>query len=73
MDIQKSQAFGRHGITFYISRFSVTSINRHELTTLYFHEARMANWELSRRLRELYDRMLARDLPCAMGVVVSSR
>jgi len=71
VEIQKGQVSGRYGIIFYTSRFTVTPTHRHRLTTLYFHEARTVSWELGLQLSELYDRMLAKDLPCVMTVVIS--
>jgi hypothetical protein len=72
MEFDKYQFTTHHGITFCVSRFTVMPADRGGLRTLYFRETKAANFEVTRLLVELYDKMLARDLPCVMSVGISN-
>ena len=72
MEFDKYQFTTHHGITFCVSRFTVMPADRGGLRTLYFREAKAANFEVTRLLVWLYDKMLARDLPCVMSVGISN-
>ena len=71
MKFEKDQHLGHLGITFGVTRFTVTPSDRCNLRTLHFPEAKAANYEVCNRVVELYDKMLTRDLPCVMTVAIS--
>ena len=72
MDFDRNQFTANHGIVFSVTRFSITPNDRGSLRTLHFGEAKSAHFEVSRLLVELYDKMLAKDLPCVMMVGISN-
>ncbi|MGN8343917.1 hypothetical protein ACLEJQ_09965 [Pseudomonas sp. SMV71] len=71
MEFTRHQLTAHHGIIFCITRFTVMPSDRGRLGTLYFQEAKAAHFDVTRLLVELYDKMLARDLPCVMSVAIS--
>ena len=72
VEFDRNQFTANHGIVFSVIRFSVTPSDRGSLRTLHFGEAKSAHFEVSSLLVELYDKMLAKDLPCLMMVGISS-
>ena len=72
MEFDRNQFTANHGIVFSVTRFSVSPSDRGGLRTLHFGEAKSAHFEVSSLLVELYDKMLAKDLPCVMMVGISS-
>lgn len=72
MEFSRHQLTAHHGIIFCITRVTVTPSNRGKLNTLYFQEAKAAQFEVTRRLVELYNKMLAKDLACVMSVGISN-
>ncbi|WLG45839.1 hypothetical protein [Pseudomonas sp. FP1740] len=72
MEFDRNQFIANHGIVFSVTRFSITPSDRSGLRTLHFGEAKSAHFEVSSLLVELYDKMLAKDLPCVMMVGISS-
>lgn len=71
MNIERTQYIGHYGITFTVIRLTVMPSNRQELATLCLLEAKASAIEVRLRLQKLYEKMLARDLPCVMTVAVS--
>ncbi|MBF6028319.1 hypothetical protein ICY20_11255 [Pseudomonas sp. P115] len=71
MNIERTQYIGHYGVTFSVLRFIVLPINRHSLANLCLLEAGTSANEVRQRLVDIYEKMLARDLPCAMTIVVS--
>ncbi|WP_256097467.1 hypothetical protein [Pseudomonas sp. 24 E 13] len=54
-----------------MTRFTVLPDNRHSLDNLCLLEAKTAARQLRDQIRRLYEKMLARDLPCEMKVAIS--
>ncbi|MBD9566387.1 hypothetical protein ACIPLA_22205 [Pseudomonas sp. NPDC086112] len=71
MKFERDQFSGNHGIVFNVSRFTLSASERGGLRTLHFGEAKAAHYEVSNLVVELYDKMLAKDLPCQMMVGIS--
>ena len=71
MKIERTQYIGHYGITFTVIRLKVLLSDRRALSTLCLLEAKISATEVRMRLLELYERMLARNLPCLMTVVIS--
>jgi hypothetical protein len=71
LKFENGQFSGSHGIVFSVSRFTLSADERGSLRTLHFGEAKAAHYEVSNRVVELYDKMLAKDLPCQMMVGIS--
>lgn len=71
MKFEHGQFSSSHGIIFSVSRFTLSADERASLRTLNFGEAKAAHYDVSNRVVELYDKMLAKDLPCQMMVGVS--
>ncbi len=71
MNIERTQYIGHYGVTFTVIRFTVKPNNRNELATLCLLDAKSSAPEVRLRLQNLYEKMLARDLPCVMTVVIS--
>lgn len=72
VEFDRNQFIANHGIVFSVTRFSVTPSDRGGLRTLHFGEAKSAHFEVSSLLVELYDKMLAKDLPCVMMIGISN-
>nr|WP_314488689.1 hypothetical protein [uncultured Pseudomonas sp.] len=63
---------GRHGIVFSVSQITLMDSDRGRLRELHFGEAKSAHYEVSRKVVEVYDKMLAKDLPCLMMIGIST-
>ena len=70
MDLERTQYIGHYGVTFTVIRFIVLPANRQALANLCVLEAGASANEVRDRLVELYEKMLARDLPCKMAIAV---
>ncbi|WP_065884631.1 hypothetical protein [Pseudomonas sp. 31 R 17] len=71
MNIERTQYIGHYGVIFIVTRFTVLPDNRHSLDNLCLPEAKTAARQLRDQIRRLYEKMLARDLPCEMKVAIS--
>lgn len=71
MQFVSDQYSAQHGTVFIVSRFTVMPNDRGSLRTLHFGEAQSAHYDVSNMLVELYDKMLAKQMPCAMTVGIS--
>ncbi|NWB26710.1 hypothetical protein HX886_07105 [Pseudomonas gingeri] len=71
MDIERYRYQGHWGIVFHVNRFIVHPVDRIHLHNLYFCEARTAQYEVARLVVRLYEKMLAKDLPCLMKIAFS--
>ncbi|RFD24257.1 hypothetical protein CER19_26430 [Pseudomonas sp. GL93] len=71
MNIERTQHIGHYGVTFTVIRFTVAPDNRHFFSNLCLLEAKTAAQRVRDQLRRLYEKMLARDLPCDMAVAIS--
>jgi hypothetical protein len=70
VDLERTQYIGHYGVTFTVIRFIVLPANRQALANLCVLEAGASANEVRDRLVELYEKMLARDLPCKMAIAV---
>ncbi|AZF13813.1 hypothetical protein C4J92_0297 [Pseudomonas sp. R3-18-08] len=71
VNIERTQYIGHYGITFTVLRLIALPANRHALANLCLLEAGTFANELRQRLVDLYDKMLARDLPCKITIGIS--
>ncbi|RON01643.1 hypothetical protein BK659_24325 [Pseudomonas brassicacearum] len=71
MKFESDQFSGNHGVVFNVSRLTLSASERGSLRTLHFGEAKATHYEVSNLVVELYDKMLAKDLPCQMMVGIS--
>ncbi|PIB61972.1 hypothetical protein AOA60_09685 [Pseudomonas sp. 2822-17] len=71
VNIERTQYIGHYGITFTVLRLIVLPAERHALANLCLPEAGTSANALRQRKVDLYDKMLARDLPCKMTVAIS--
>lgn len=71
MNIERTQHIGNYGVIFTVIRFTVVLGNRHALVNLCLLEAGDCANEVRNHIRELYEKMLARDLPCKMTLAIS--
>ncbi|NWA83849.1 hypothetical protein [Pseudomonas sp. D2002] len=71
MNIERTQYIGHYGVTFTVIRFTVLPAHKHALANLCLLEAGASANEVRYRLADLYEKMLARDLPCKMTVAIS--
>lgn len=71
VNIERTQYIGHYGATFTLIRFTVAPDNRHVLANLCLREAKTAARQVRDQISRLYERMLARDLPCEMAVAIS--
>lgn len=71
MNIERTQYIGHYGVTFTVIRLSVVPGNRPALANICLLEAGDAANKVRYRLTELYEKMLARDLPCKMTIAIS--
>lgn len=65
------QYIGNHGIVFNVSQITLTDNDRGRLSELHFGEARSAHYQVNRKVVEVYDKMLAKNLPCLMMIGIS--
>ncbi|NWD22617.1 hypothetical protein HX864_05010 [Pseudomonas yamanorum] len=65
------QYMGNHGIVFNVSQITLTDSERGRLRELHFGEAKSAHYEVNRKVVEVYDKMLAKNLPCLMMIGIS--
>ena len=65
------QYMGNHGIVFNVSQVTLTDSERGRLRELHFGEAKSAHYEVNRKVVEVYDKMLAKNLPCLMMIGIS--
>jgi hypothetical protein len=65
------QYMGNHGIVFNISQITLTDSERGRLRELHFGEAKNAHYEVNSKVVEVYDKMLAKNLPCVMMIGIS--
>lgn len=65
------QYIGNHGIVFNVSQITLTDGERGRLRELHFGEAQNAHYEVNRKVVEVYDKMLAKNLPCLMMIGIS--
>ncbi|WP_248767267.1 hypothetical protein [Pseudomonas sp. MWU12-2345] len=65
------QYMGNHGIVFNISQITLTDSERGRLRELHFGEAKSAHYEVNSKVVEVYDKMLAKNLPCVMMIGIS--
>nr|WP_262416795.1 MULTISPECIES: hypothetical protein [unclassified Pseudomonas] len=71
VNIERTQYVGHYGITFTVIRLTILPTHRHVLAKLCLLEAGSSANEVRHRLVDLYEKMLARDLPCKMTVAIS--
>jgi hypothetical protein len=71
MHIEKTQHVGHYGVIFKMIRFTVLPDNRHVLANLYLLEAKPAALQVRDQIRNLYEKMLAKDLPCEITAAIS--
>ncbi|WP_339491067.1 hypothetical protein [Pseudomonas rhizophila] len=62
---------GNHGIVFNVSQITLTDSERGRLRELHFGEAKSAHYEVNSKVVEVYDKMLAKNLPCVMMIGIS--
>lgn len=60
-----------HGVAFNIFEFTVKPLERCRLNELCFSTARQHNYQIVRKVMEVYDRMQAGVLPCFVSVAIS--
>ncbi|WP_338485973.1 hypothetical protein VRB68_12075 [Pseudomonas trivialis] len=65
------QYIGNHGIVFSVSQITLTDSERGRLRELHFGEAQNAHYEVNRKVVEVYDKMLTKNLPCLMMIGIS--
>ncbi|MCP6698192.1 hypothetical protein [Pseudomonas donghuensis] len=65
------QYMGQHGIVFNVSQITLTDSERGRLRELHFGEAKSAHYEVNSKVVEVYDKMLAKNLPCVMKIAIS--
>lgn len=65
------QYMGNHRIVFNISQITLTDSERGRLRELHFGEAKNAHYEVNSKVVEVYDKMLAKNLPCVMMIGIS--
>ncbi|MBJ2250567.1 hypothetical protein JFT59_05030 [Pseudomonas sp. MF6784] len=70
MNLERTQYIGHYGVTFSVIRFTVFPGDRQGLSSLYLLEAGICANQLRYQLMDLYEKMLARDLPCKMAVAI---
>ncbi|MGN8344893.1 hypothetical protein ACLEJQ_14950 [Pseudomonas sp. SMV71] len=68
---EKTQYVGHYGLTFSVTRLRVMPREKHLLKSLCFLEMNAVAPQVCYRLTELYEKMLAKDLPCLMVVAIS--
>jgi hypothetical protein len=71
VNIERTQHIGHYGVIFTVIRFTVVPDNRHALANLCLLETKTAARQVRDQIRRLYEKMLARDLPCEMAVAIS--
>jgi len=71
VNIERTQHIGHYGVTFTVMRFTVVPENRNALANLCVREAKTRARQVRDQIGRLYEKMLARDLPCDMAVAVS--
>lgn len=71
MNLERTQYIGHYGVMFIVIRFTVVPANRHTLANLCLLEAGASANEVRYRLVGIYEKMLARALPCKMAVAIS--
>lgn len=71
VNIERTQHIGHYGVTFTVMRFTVVPENRNALANLCVREAKTRARQVRDQISRLYEKMLARDLPCDMAVAVS--
>lgn len=71
VNIERTQHIGHYGVTFTVIRFTVVPDHRHALANLCLLEAKTAARQVRDQIRNLYEKMLARDLPCEIAVAIS--
>ncbi|WLH79634.1 MULTISPECIES: hypothetical protein [unclassified Pseudomonas] len=72
MHIEKTQHIGHYGVIFKVIRFTVLPGNRHALANLCLPEAKTAAQQVRDQIRNLYEKMLAKDFPCEITVAISN-
>jgi len=60
-----------HGIVFNTSQITLTENERGRLRELHFGEAKNAHYQVSNKVVDVYDKMLAKNLPCVMKIGIS--
>lgn len=60
-----------HGIVFNTSQITLTENERGRLRELHFGEAKNAHYPVSNKVVDVYDKMLAKNLPCVMKIGIS--
>ena len=65
------QYMGNHGIVFNVSQITLTDSERGRLRELHFGEAGRAHYDVNNKVVEVYDKMLAKSLPCVMMIGIS--
>lgn len=71
MDIERYRYQGRLGIVFHINRFVIQPLDRMNMYSMHFPEARAAHYEVTQVAVQLYDKMLAQERPCLMMIAFS--
>jgi len=71
VNIERTHHFGHHGVSLNVLRFTVAPENRHTLANLCLLEAEKAAHDVRDQISRLYQKMLAKDLPCDMAVAIS--
>lgn len=72
MNIERTQYIGHYGVIFKMIRFTVLPGNRHALANLCLQEAKTAAPQIRDQVRNLYEKMLAKDLQCEMTAAIST-
>ncbi|MFS0826056.1 hypothetical protein [Pseudomonas phoenicis] len=62
---------GQHGIVFNVSRITLLDSDRGRLRELHFDGVKGAHYEVSNKVVEVYDKMLAKGLSCLMTIGIS--
>jgi hypothetical protein len=71
VNIERTQHIGHYGVIFTVIRFTVLPGNQHALASLCLLEAKAAAPQVRDHVRRLYERMLAKDLPCEIVIAIS--
>ena len=66
--LEATARLGNHGIVFNVSQITLTDSERGRLRELHFGEAKSAHYEVNSKVVEVYDKMLAKTLPCVMMI-----
>jgi hypothetical protein len=71
MDVERTQHVGHYGVVFTLIQFTVGPGDTALLSTLKLPEITTGSYEVTRLIKDTYDRMLAKGRPCGMVLAVS--